>query len=381
MMTSRRVARSVWAVGLVVGLIGWAGCADDRRAIPRPNRPPPMARVEASPAEIEALIDDLQTVGEPGIGYETTSTASDFLPLPGAMNWHAGLLYQIRPPVRSDVLAKLVACGAPAVTHLVAHLDDARPASVTIEGPGWRYLGDEYDVNIRTDLPPGEGLNDWPSNLPAPDETITVGDLCFVALGQIVNRQFNAVRYQPTMNIIINSPRQSPPLLAAARRQWTGLTPETHRASLIADFRQPDDSFRRAGAYLRLAYYYPEEVEELVLAFLAEPTYDPITIYDFLTGALYRTDDADERRRLYDAFLSARGAVAADGIKVMLFEHLDNVEATEQGRMSPPITEYANQPRELLAQLFGYDDTITSDQKPFVDGASRWELSALLEVL
>jgi hypothetical protein len=65
----------------------------------------------------------------------------------------------------------------------------------------------------------------------------------------------------------------------------------------------------------------------------------------------------------------------------MLFEHLDNVEATEQGRMSPPITEYANQPRELLAQLFGYDDTITSDQKPFVDGASRWELSALLEVL
>jgi hypothetical protein len=196
-----------------------------------------MARVEASPAEIEALIDDLQTVGEPGIGYETTSTASDFLPLPGAMNWHAGLLYQNRPPVRSDVLAKLVACGAPAVTHLVAHLDDARPASVTIEGPGWRYLGDEYDVNIRTDLPPGEGLNDWPSNLPAPDETITVGDLCFVALGQIVNRQFNAVRYQPTMNIIINSPRQSPPSACGRSQAVDG--PDAGDAPGIADRRLP----------------------------------------------------------------------------------------------------------------------------------------------
>ena len=382
MMTSRRVAKGAWTVGLMVALTGWAGCADDRPAIPRPDRPPPMARVKMSPGEIEALIDQLQTVGQPGVGYETTSTASDFLPLPGSVNWHAGLLFQDRPPVRSDVLAKLVACGAAAVPHLLAHLDDARPAAVTIEGPGWRQLGDEYDVNVRTDPPPGDELNAWPLLAPPdPDESITVGDLCFVALGQIVNRQFNAVRYQPTMNIIINSPRQYPPLLAAARGQWADLTPGTHRASLIADFRQPDDGFRRAGAYLRLAYYYPEVVEALVLAFLAEPTYDPIAIYDLLTSALYQTDDAAERRRLYDAFLSAHGDVAADGIKVMLFEHLADVEATEQGRMSPPVTEYTNQPRELLAQLFGYDDTVTSDQKPFVDGASRWEVPGLLEVL
>ncbi len=54
--------------------------------------------------------------------------------------------------------------------------------------------------------------------------TVTVGDLCWVALGQIVNRRFDAVRYQPTAIIIVSSPTLSPTLCKQVRADWANLT-------------------------------------------------------------------------------------------------------------------------------------------------------------
>jgi hypothetical protein len=92
---------------------------------------------------------------------------------------------------------------------------------------------DEYDYNRRTVARPPEGVNrdPWKSDGPAPprDHVVTVGDLCFVALGQIVNRWFEAVRYQPTAIVMINSPTASAALKNAVRRDWATLTPDTHR--------------------------------------------------------------------------------------------------------------------------------------------------------
>ncbi|MHC4563071.1 MAG: hypothetical protein ACYS8X_09900 [Planctomycetota bacterium] len=372
-MTRRHIVKTLCVAGLILGLIGLA-CyiADTKSALPRPDRPPPMPRPDLRPAEIEALIDQLQEVGEPGVGYETTSTASEFLPLSGAMDWHCGLLFQDRQPVRSDVLARLVACGAPAVPHLLAHLDDARPTGVRIEGRGFRLLAGEYDMNWRTEAPLSEwpSLRDWSCPESEPPETIAVGDLCFVALGQIVNRSFSAVRYQPSMILMINSPVHVPLLLEAARRQWADLTEESHRASLIRDFRQPDSVFRRRSAYQRLAYYYPDVVEELVLEVLSAPTYDSLLIYHFLVDVLYKEDDHAERKRLFDEFVSAHGEATSDGILLGLFDLL---------------VDYGDSPerkeREILAQFYGYDETVTSDQAPFVDAMSRGELAMVLEVL
>jgi hypothetical protein len=40
------------------------------------------------------------------------------------------------------------------------------------------------------------------------DHVVTVGDLCFVALGQIVNRSSAAVRHQPTGGLVISLRRR-----------------------------------------------------------------------------------------------------------------------------------------------------------------------------
>ena len=44
------------------------------------------------------------------------------------------------------------------------------------------------------------------------------------------------------------------------------------------DFTKADNENRRIGAYLRLAFYYPAEVETLVLKELAKPTYDVFAV-------------------------------------------------------------------------------------------------------
>src|SRR5205807_1865863 len=64
---------------------------------------------------------------------------------------------------------------------------------------------------------------------PWPDEwdgqpdlyTVKVGDVCFVAIGQIVGRHYLAVRYVPTAIILINSPVQSDEMRERLRALWS----------------------------------------------------------------------------------------------------------------------------------------------------------------
>ena len=56
-------------------------------------------------------------------------------------------------------------------------------------------FGEEYDYNRVTARTIPRGVNrDPPLENIADEYKLTVGDLCFVALGQIVNRQFTAAR-------------------------------------------------------------------------------------------------------------------------------------------------------------------------------------------
>src|SRR5262249_30279974 len=156
-----------------------------------------------------------------------------------------------------------------AVPKLIAHLGDKRPTKITISHEGiigGMFFPDEYDYNRRTVKAAPDGVNqERLSRRDADSHTVTVGDLCFVALGQIVNRSFSAVRYQPTACIMINSPTRSEALRSAIKKEWGTLTPEQHKASLIRDFREPDHEDRRTGACVRLAYFYPDALESLVL--------------------------------------------------------------------------------------------------------------------
>jgi len=104
--------------------------------------------------------------------------------------------------------------------------------------------------------------------------TVAVGDLCFNIVGDIVNRRYEAVRYQPTAIVIVNSPVLCPDLRDAVRSEWTKLTPEEHRRSLLADATKPDWSGRADGGISRLLRYYPDAAASAVLKRLDAPLYD-----------------------------------------------------------------------------------------------------------
>jgi hypothetical protein len=134
---------------------------------------------------------------------------------------------------------------------------------------------------------------------------------------------------------------------------------------LIEDFEKPDHEDRRIGAYWRLSFYYPDAVEPLVLNALEQPTFDVLKIEEFCRDNLYRAK-AEDREQIYDNFIRQNGSHYSVGVMAQLFDDLDTLEAHEERRISPPLTEYSTQPRELLIQLFDREDSIKSADRPQV---------------
>src|SRR5262249_47550695 len=153
--------------------------------------------------------------------------------------------------------------GAAAVPALLKHIDDKRLTKMKpVRGMMWMRFSDEYDFNGRTRTTAPEGVNRRGFGGDGPTQhAITLGDLCFVGLGQIVNRNFSATRYQPTGGMIISSPTYSDALRKVIREDWRTLNADSHKRLLVEDFQKPDHEDRRSGAYLRLSLYYPETVE------------------------------------------------------------------------------------------------------------------------
>jgi len=290
--------------------------------------------------EIKALIDKLVETAEEDFGYGASWTGSKFSAVEETGKPGMALL-DGKTPKGSPVLRDLVRKGAAAVPLLMTHLDDARKTKVPVRHGsmlGGMFFVDEYDYNPRTSKAAPEAVNrDMVSDdRKHPSEhTLTVGDLCFVALGQIVNRRFNAIRYQPTAIIMVNSPTYSKALLAAVKKEWSDLTPEKHRQSLIADVKTPDRPDRREGAFQRLAFFYPESVEKLVLEELAKPTYCGLRVYEFVCE-LYAADDPKEWKRLLEERVKKDGEAIKDGALVKLLDDRGGSDVDRRGRKSLP---------------------------------------------
>lgn len=331
--------------------------------------------------DIPKLIDQLADVADADVGYSATVTGSIFTPLDNEGQLHTFLLSGERR-VPSDALRTLVKQGAAAVPQLIAHLDDKRPTKIKVRhdfGPiGFMGFADDCDRNERTDKP-AEKKEDQKDTGPR-KHTVTVGDLCFVALGQIVNRNYSAVRYQPTAIVIVSSTSRTPALRDQVKRAWGTLTPEQHKAALVSDFLKPDSEDRRTGACKRLAYYYPDALEPLALAFLTRPTYDVFEIHDFARGKLYREKDANEVKALFDAFVAKHGEASREGILKLLFDDLRTLEAHEQKRLHPGLTDFADQPRKLLIQLYGKKPDVKSEDRPrYPDALAATEQARSIE--
>lgn len=225
---------------------------------------------------IVVLIDQLQKIDKPDWGYAQYVSGSGFLPYDDTENLDT-FVFGATGREKSDVMKQLVEMGFDAVPDLVKHLTDKRKTKLPpIESGGmaWISFANEYDVNRATikslplDFDPKtSGIR---MDTAAEQHEVTVGDLCFVALGQIVNRRWSASRYQPSGGRIISSPTHSEELHHAIMDEWGSLDRAEHRRRLIEDFRTPDSIDRMVGAYHRLCLYYPSDVEQLVLEKLSE---------------------------------------------------------------------------------------------------------------
>jgi hypothetical protein len=318
----------------------------------------------AADKEIRSLIDKLLDVADEDIGYGSSWSGHNFSAVEDSEK-HGARILDGKRPKGSPVIRDLVKMGAKAVPLLIAHLDDARKSKLTFKHRGdfgGMSFSREYDYNRRTAKSAPEGVNgDLFSEKgdPANEHTLTVGDLCFVTLGQIVNRGFSAIRYQPTAIIVVNSPTRSKALLAAIRKEWTGLTPEKHRESLITDARLSDYCGRVEGAILRLGYYFPDSAEKVVLNQLAKPTYCVFRVEEFLREKLYATADAKERKRLFEEWVNQEGPAFKDGLLIYLLEDVVDGEMREEWRVAP---------HKVLAELF-----------PGVDPAKPFETESVTQ--
>jgi hypothetical protein len=181
----------------------------------------------------------------------------------------------------SPALRRLVELGPKVIPALLAALDDATPTQLVFVHDrhfGGMWCAREVPTNPRNPfeqvavkesawLADCMELGDVRDRLDLERHEVTRGDVAFVVLGQIVGREYQAVRYQPSGNNVVNSPTRDPEIARALRRIWSSDDPARRLFdSLLHDFCTRGGVTDRGGPYgtqypaaLRLAYYFPEE--------------------------------------------------------------------------------------------------------------------------
>jgi ankyrin repeat protein len=309
------------------------------------------------------LIDRLQLVRESDYGYIPTVNGRIFLPLDREGTFEGGMLFQ-PPPVPSQTMRELVRRGVAAVPLLVTHLTDARPTRLIIRGGFGAFMIEGKGFSRWDAIHHPLGDSDQPASY-----TLTVGDLCYVALGQIVNRYHTVVSYIPSGNVFVAPVAARPEEVAKLRREWGRLTPALHKASLLRDARRALEEREQISACKRLAYYYPDALEQLALQLLAIPTWNDEGVSEFIEEQLDTAKDAKERRQRFNAFVAKHGKPGREVLLRLLFYNLKEEEQSDE----------RNAARRLLVELFGYGPKVrVADRPDFMNAIGPYEKARLI---
>ena len=249
-------------------------------------------RLPATPREsekIEALIERLAAIENPDFGFATTFTGSAFAPIPGIQRPGAMVLSENDRRIdhnrqESDAFRELVVLGPKSIPFLLKALDDKSPTKLTMThtssfGAMWRaneLSGNPLNKTETAVLAEKTKLRSNLVDRRIETYTVKVGDVCFVALGQIVGRPYSTVRFQPTACVVINSPADDAKLCSQVRDIWA--SDDSNKKlfeSLLLDYStygifngenldgwSVGSSFQ-CGAAMRLLFYYPE-TEEMI---------------------------------------------------------------------------------------------------------------------
>lgn len=178
----------------------------------------------------------------------------------------------VRRP-QSPVMTELVRRGVAALPTLIRHLGDSRPTGLSVRGVdiGHTGFGDQFDARYPDRQPPGVNTVDNSGENPLPPRatyTLKVGELCYGAIGKIVNRQLSTVGSRVGHTSAVNSPLLYPQLARAVKADWGNLTAEEHAQSLRADILQRNERGYPGphswNAIRALLFYYPDTGRETV---------------------------------------------------------------------------------------------------------------------
>lgn len=229
---------------------------------------------------VPELVDDLTAIDSQSPGINSATFYEAFIADNSPGSFHGGVL-GLTPPKVPPQLSELVRRGASALPELIKHLDDKRPTKlevgnkpsgkqIGVDAFMFSYFSDEYDPRLRSwpDYGNGSMGKDFQGAY-----TVKVADVCYVLIGQIVNRRLWAVRYQPSAGLVVNSPIEAPVLAEKVRSDWGTTDAEGLRRSLVEDMHITSlpkgvsraeyiDRFVNP-ALARLRFYFPETYQAL----------------------------------------------------------------------------------------------------------------------
>jgi hypothetical protein len=358
-----------------------AGCKRAEVTTAETSQIPPVAVVtEHDETKLTAadLIDKLATESEEGVGYQSATSWSGFSPIDEALHFEGGILGSPKPKT-SSVMRELVSRGATVLPELIKHIDDNRETHIVVANRAiWH--SNEYDPrssdpkNLPTGLALAPGGRDVLNDRDLMSKyTLRVGDLCFVAIGQIVNRNLFVARYQHTMCFVLSSPVHTPELAAAVKRDWAGLTIEQHKKSLMQDALTKFPS-KAPSAIVRLLFYYPKEGEDLVLKLLSRPLYNRSPFFELMFKHLRKTDDLGTWAVLIMDFRKKYGVAMADELAILLEWHCARTFKDDDEKQR----KHANDVKQLLVKHFPGLDFYASR---FINGVNTADQASLIEAL
>jgi hypothetical protein len=225
---------------------------------------------EISETPVEKLIDDLTQIDAPAPGLHGTADVLGFIAEDKPLHFGGGVLGSPAPKTPPE-MRELARRGVQVLSQLITHLDDKRPTKLTIGGDFFmfRYFSDEYDPKSPPKTKPVFTRGSFEKTFDG-GYTVKVGDACYSLIGQIVGRNLFPVRYQPSAGLVINSPIEAPVLIERVKNDWSGLSIDAHKASLITDAQSGTHPWTYGPALVRLRFYYPDDYKRLRMGELKE---------------------------------------------------------------------------------------------------------------
>lgn len=204
----------------------------------------------------EELINILVTINKSGPGYEPNSHCFQYFILDEPKNGQKRLILFGE---ENEIIKAIVSKGISILPYLVKNISNTTKTNfefnIVQSGIGGIVFRDEYEPKDPAKIKNySSSKNMYAKN---GKHILTIGDFCFFAIGQIVNRDYLPIRGQPTGFTIINSPIQNQTIANKIIEDWSNFSRQDHINLLLNDLKYLEKD-RKSVTLKRLNYFYPE---------------------------------------------------------------------------------------------------------------------------